>query len=513
MWPPDVFCLAAAVLQASGAYSRVVDDSPPHGTGKKRATRTREVKRVGSSWRKSAVSARKTPARLQAWWQCVRDNQEVALTRLGDFVEPTLCLLNLLAAADEASAGLGLFFNATRKADAFERQGERRLFQTAMSETGATLCQQIPPTKGRVLPKRHTPQNGLTIRSLSHNLAYSYTPDVKPEWISAAQDTKHHCFNLLVVPWPFNVEPNQFTATRSKGVADVVQTDSYGLFTYAPSPGPSLEFVRKLLAFAQAKLGQVDGIVFPELAMSRKEFEHLATDFVTPDCFLVSGVGRPSRREGDPGLNQALLQIGLRLAEGVQMGTLFEQRKHHRWKLTKSQILQYGLAGSLHPETDWWEHISVGERTLSFVTFRPWLTMSVLICEDLARPDPVGDVLRAVGPNLIIALLTDGPQVMGRWPGRYAGALADDPGSSVLTVTSLGASTLSKPSSGNPNRSRSIALWRDAKNGARELELPQGASALLLNMTVEYHEEWTADGRSDGKDRGTQCYRECTLSM
>ncbi len=26
VWPPDVFCLCAAILQSSGAYSRVIDD-------------------------------------------------------------------------------------------------------------------------------------------------------------------------------------------------------------------------------------------------------------------------------------------------------------------------------------------------------------------------------------------------------------------------------------------------------------------------------------------------------
>jgi len=36
--------------------------------------------------------------------------------------------------------------------------------------------------------------------------------------------------------------------------------------------------------------------------------------------------------------------------------------------------------------------------------------MCALVCEDLARPDPVANIVRAVGPNLVIALLMDGPQ-------------------------------------------------------------------------------------------------------
>jgi hypothetical protein len=36
----------------------------------------------------------------------------------------------------------------------------------------------------------------------------------------------------------------------------------------------------------------------------------------------------------------------------------------------------------------------------------PHNTWSVLICEDLARQDPAADLIRAVGPNLLIALTT-----------------------------------------------------------------------------------------------------------
>lgn len=86
--------------------------------------------------------------------------------------------------------------------------------------------------------------------------------------------------------------------------------------------------------------------------------------------------------------------------------------------------------------------------------------MSVVICEDLARPDPVGDLLRAVGPNLVIALLMDGPQIKERWSARYATTLAEDPGFSVLSLTSAGMSKLSRPSSG-VNRSKVIGLWKD----------------------------------------------------
>jgi hypothetical protein len=132
----------------------------------------------------------------------------------------------------------------------------------------------------------------------------------------------------------------------------------------------------------------------------------------------------------------------------------------------------------------------------------PWLSVAVLICEDLARQDPAAELVRAVGPNLVLALLMDAPQLPSRWPARYATVLADDPGSSVLTLTSLGMAALSRPPN-VPLRPRLIALWKDAKSAAPvEIELPPGAAGCVLSLTVQWDEEWTADGRGDNRTTG-----------
>jgi hypothetical protein len=179
------------------------------------------------------------------------------------------------------------------------------------------------------------------------------------------------------------------------------------------------------------------------------------------------------------------------------------QHKHHRWKLEEHQISQYGLGSRLDPVIQWWEHISVCDRRLGFFSLLPWLVATVLICEDLARPDPVGDLVRAVGPNLVIALFMDGPQLKERWSARYATSLADDPGSSVLSVTSLGMARLSRPrgatSTGNPV----VAIWKDAKSGGPvQIDLPPGHHGLVLSISRFNAEEWSADGRSDGEASG-----------
>jgi hypothetical protein len=174
------------------------------------------------------------------------------------------------------------------------------------------------------------------------------------------------------------------------------------------------------------------------------------------------------------------------------------QAKHHRWCLDRNQILQYGLGGMLPASRYCWEHTDIGQRVVRFTTLGSSMTMSVLVCEDLARQDPVSDILRAVGPNLVVALLMDGPQLRSRWPSRYASVLAEDPGCSVLTLTSLGMAKRSQAHPGEPDRSGVIALWRDVFYGERELELRAGEDAAVLSLSCNSLEEFSADGRGDG---------------
>lgn len=132
-----------------------------------------------------------------------------------------------------------------------------------------------------------------------------------------------------------------------------------------------------------------------------------------------------------------------------------------------------------------------------------WLTFAVLICEDLARQDPIAELVRCVGPNLVVALLMDGPQMPDRWSARYATVLAEDPRSSVLTLTSGGMVDLSNAQFGGTSP-RSIALWRDAASPrARQIHLQEGAEGVILRLGHKMETEWTADGRSD---RGTTGY-------
>lgn len=509
LWPPDVFCLCASILQNSGAYSRVIEDNERLNLGAGSEARATRLKDIGKAWAE-ATNRKHIPHEVTALWGKVFADRAVELHRLGS-VELSDCrnaLLELLACADEASAGLGIYkIDQHRRRHgglgSFKFEAEKAFVNSMSGPEGGSLCKEIHPSRARVLPKMHTPQSGLTIRSLSHHLGYCPGSDMLPFWYNLAPSARAHSMNLLLVPWPAVVEPSQFFSTKTKKIDDEVHIGGYGLFSFKSGPGPTVDYVRSLIVEAERKVGKVGGIVFPELAMSVDEFNKLASAFATPDRFIVAGVGRAAGP--GPGTNEALFEVvnaDLIDDSGDAVHVRIAQKKHHRWKLDKSQIMQYGLGSNLHPLANWWEHIELGDRQISFVALRSWLTMSVLICEDLARPDPVGDVVRAVGPNLIIALLCDGPQIGSRWPGRYASGFADDPGSSVLTFTNLGMSKLSRPSDPTRDRSDVVALWRDAKTGTTEIPCPAGNAAIVLNITAEYHEEWTADGRGDGKASG-----------
>jgi len=153
------------------------------------------------------------------------------------------------------------------------------------------------------------------------------------------------------------------------------------------------------------------------------------------------------------------------------------------------------LGDALDPEDGWWEKIDVNDRECWFYVMRHGASIVTLVCEDLARVDPVQTVIRSMGPNLVIALLMDGPQLARRWSARYATVLAEDPGSAVLTLTSVG--MVRRSSMPGDNEPREIALWKEPGGRTEELRLPARAQALLVILAPAWEENFTLDGRSD----------------
>ncbi len=310
--------------------------------------------------------------------------------------------------------------------------------------------------------------------------------DIAPKALAARS------LNLLVLPWPLEVVPRQFR--ENPGRLENMDQETFRFFTCEMPEAVDIPRVGGLLENAELLVGRVDAIVFPELALRPDDCVRLAKDL---QCVVIGGEGAPADPQArSAGSNAAVVAVPL-----GQDVLATRQQKHHRWRLDARQIGQYGLGSQLHPEHAWWEYIALGAREVRFWCLDSWLAFCVLICEDLARQDPVAPVVRAVGPNLVITLVMDGPQLAGRWTARYATVLAEDPGASVLSLTSAGMVRLSRVPGREP--SRVVALWKDGRGGApREIELEGGAEGVVLCLTREMTTEWSADGRSDEEATG-----------
>lgn len=533
-WPPNVFAFTSVLLADSGAYRLVIsphteasehqwppelgpqqhdgayDDVPRRRRRVGSTDDNAELRRVrwqahlehtARAWRAFAEiqERRRSPSGgrptqgveaeredgpssgpgpvIEALCALIQDSFAAPVTGLTEPEGWPLCraLIELHAHADIASAGFGVPGSCAEPGIGM-RARQALLYRGTVSDFGTDRI--------RVLPKLRTPQTGMTIRSLSHNLGIDRS-EVKVNWQTSTMllpGERAHELNLLVIPWPYQVRAEDFRASQITDM--VVDPRAFGFFEYEPAQGfdPAKNLLG-VISQAERQVGSISAVILPESAINEQEVDAAEAALGDRVGFFLAGV-RGDRR------NYAYL--GVRHPSHLAR---YDQDKHHRWRLDAAQIAQYGLGQSLDARRLWWEPMRVRPREINFVCANPWLCMAPLICEDLARPDPVADVIRAVGPNLVIALLMDGPQLNARWPGRYASVLADDPGSSILTVTSLGMALRSVPPGMTPRRT--IALWKDPAEGACEIDLEPGADAVVLTISAEFVEEFTADGRSD----------------
>jgi hypothetical protein len=492
-WPPDAFAMVASLLHRSGAYRRAVEKWPPQGGWEN------WIQGIGKAWRTAWATDTPLPNEVLAWWQIVQANCGSLVSRICENVDFCDALLQLSAAADESCDYVGMVHLSTPDNDRkFLHNAEVLIERNQTPATGesgacASLCDRIHVSRVRVLPKARTTQRGLTIRSFTHHLSLCYATEVLPKWHitpRSGENASRNFLNLLLVPWPRNVRPGHFSEI------DAPPTDMnkrFGMFKMQTGEDDELVgHVQKAIASAEKHLGKIDGVVLPETAISPQESELLRPVLRKANVFLIAGICVPP---GVSPLVENYVSCAFPLARGY---VEYMQHKHHRWCMDRSQIINYGLSSRLDPNRVWWEGISIKDRQLHFFALENWLTTCVLICEDLARQDPVAEMVRCIGPNLVISLLADGPQLKTRWPHQYAAVLSDDPGSSVLCMTSIGMTGLSRPFD-TKSPSRIVALWKDSRTGAVEIELAKDASGVVLSLFHERVEEFTADNRSDNK--------------
>ncbi len=470
LWPPDLYAIAGALLRRSGAYLHIFKHSESR-------TRVDDVRKVANLWRSNIDELRRTdrralrtarPSEITNAWSDLMAADTMPVSEIRDSVALTDCLIRMALIADDASSGIGI--ESEFVVDDDGRRPSTFLLLAGIAQftnDNRSFCLDVPVDVVCVLGKQHTPQRGATFRSLSHHLALFLPNEIEARWIGpfsqpSATREVHEMLNLLLLPWPTRVDSGDFSEVRR------VDNLPSGYFRFQPKNSPSpARFARTLkraIDDAHRHAGKIDGILQPAGAL----------------------------RDTASQKTKAALLDDLRLT----------QAKHHRWCLDRAQLVSYQLGGQL-PVSDsrsCWENIELPPRRQNFVTFNR-LTWTVLVCEDLARQDPAAELIRAIGPNLLIALLMDGPQLSGRWPSRYASVLAEDPGTSVLTLTNLGMAERCRPVLPTGRRaepSRVIALWRDAFTGETEISLDPNDNACVLNLECRLREEFAADGRGDG---------------
>jgi hypothetical protein len=439
--------------------------------------------------------------------------------------------------------------------DSEEKQGENRVVSLAgPDDPGVTtrrkerleVLRQVTyhfsgltdPDIACVFPKSRTPPVGCSIRNLTHHLALLPSRGIaRASWRRGAEKPlmEHSEFNLLLVPYPFRITGSAFAAAKT---TRNVETRAFNVQQeWLGDSVNVINAIETLIQAAEREGKQVHGVVLPELALDYKTYAHLVEYLAHNHShteILISGVSERPRFQSDAtSLDNSfrrhyrnLSRLRLRdpadkLEHGNYIATtsfisygdsevktymMTFQSKHHRWKLDRQQIQHYQInlpvtekdpVTQKDHELQWWENFSTLTRSIEFNTFRGGATLIALACEDLARLEPCQELIRAIGPNLVVTVLMDGPQWMNRWSARYATVLADDPGCSVLTLTSLGL-MMRTSRTGSVGR-RIVGLWKDDRGETRELEMPSGSHALLLKLIGHRNKELTLDGRGDGK--------------
>jgi hypothetical protein len=503
-WPPDVFALTNVVLARAEAFRFAL---PRQGWPPARfADWAHDVEDAGRRWSAWAQNrAGALPELVTAEWSVFRERFEAPLEQLssGRDERGLQALLTLHAVADEACAGLGIAL------DTFDADGctYRARGRELLARAGSLA--RLDTRYLRVLPKVRTPPTG---RPAFSRYATVQGPGIDVRWAKIparhrGTDLRSEYANLLLLPWPLRVRASDFRAVD--GSVDRLSKDPYGFFEFAPSERLDLDLLDRVLLAAREEAGSVDVVVLPESAVETTELDDLeALLDLHGVVYLQAGVREPVSRSGPFPNNWLHIGVNPRLEKGGPLPTgdrqpwfHLRQNKHHPWSLDESQVDQYHLGGALHPHIRWWEAMDVPRRALQIVEVAE-LVLVAPICEDLAQNDDLAQLIRSVGPTGVIVGLLDGPQLASRWSARYASVLADDPGSSVLTLSSFGMVERSRPD--GVEASRVIGLWKDPTT-VREIPLEPGAQAVLLTVSFDRATRYAADRRWP-VDNSTFCY-------
>jgi hypothetical protein len=512
-WPPDVFGLTSAILKRTGAYRYAA--SPPAGhvwpaQGRSEHDWTEHVEKAAHDWMALVdedMCARDLPPEILTFRDTITSGwSSVHMDEIADADgrpsvpaaawDCIVAILSLHAIADTCCRGFG----TPAAPDQLERT---QFFADHLLSTWGSLSR-LPKEIGVVLPKMRTPQSGLTLRAMSLYATWHET-EVEVVWRSIPwANADEGVLNVLIVPWPGVVESSDFQQSK----------DSH--FTFAPDLPFDPHVVVRSIRDSERAVGQIHVVVLPELALCHRDLENLQREIVAgaPSAqkipLIVAGVRDwpmepkettpPAGVRDSPAEPNETIPCNCVILSAYFAGKWYtlDQDKHHRWRLDHRQVVQYNIGRVLRggAEAYWWEDLTIPRRRLSVLAPTGWLALSPLLCEDLAQLEPVSELIRGIGPTLVVALLLDGPQLTDRWSARYASVLADDPGTSVLTVTALGMASRSLGKDQVTHGNRTVVLWRDQLTGPRAIPVDDHRG-IVLTLRAQRRKELTGDGRND----------------
>ncbi|WP_271593084.1 hypothetical protein [Bradyrhizobium sp. CCBAU 65884] len=530
-FPPDLFAISAYLLDHGGAYSYIMPDSAG-------ALDDRCYVRISQEeielWIDAARAIRDAPtlpdtlpaAVDELWkiiWEAAFTEKLPVYVNLASSSEPPAwwrAAYGLMVIADEACVDVGYDGHATDNDQAlswiakFVKASSMAIALNNASRPGGvddvrmefkhvTISPLADQSVLCVQPKARTPRVGCTLRSLTHNLALLPPAGVvtthwqRPPATPSDSDAN---LNLLLVPLPYTIHPGWFDVGTDKGV---------GWFELRPKWLREARkirlFIDELVQSAKRRVdGKIHGVIFPEYSLNWPLFKELRDMLAEHDVeFLIAGSCQNCSRDQenlevdniDSRGNFVLVSQLARSADNSATSVTTSRPKHHRWGIYDGQPDAYGLR-TVFPNGRivYWEKIGLPRREIDLHVFRNSSVFATMICEDLARSDPCHQVLRSLGPNIVFVLLMDGPQLPTRWPARYASTLADDPGSAVLTFTSMGLVDRTNATAAFP-ASRAIAMWKDDTGRTREIVCPSTAQGVVISLKSQEAVDQTLDGR------------------
>ena len=542
-WPTDVFALAGTLVEYSGIYHRlkpaklssydetalarvkqqlqVVKSAPIENIADHAITALDIIKagtqmwcEFGQLWR---TNSDYFPLIAPLWNLLVENEREsVRLTNVPnmDDIAWASAALALLVISDEACEGLGYLDGSWIERPFRDAANEENIegaypghIQPPFQDGSMTLL--ADESVVCVMPKSRTATIGCTMRTLSHNLALLPPPHKASSfWLRSPQNLEKNTkpLNLLLVPYPYEIDAQDFKGTDSEQ-SYPPQFDRWGEFDLHQNwlkEGSGRDKIDRkitdLLDLAKKQGTLIEGIVLPEYALDWKTYacivEELRDKKYESVRFLVSGCSEEYSKN-KPG-NFVLTTVFYEAA-GVErrVAITTSRGKHHRWRLNGSQVATYCLDGVLDANTFWWENIPLTDRKINNIVFREGSVFATLICEDLARSEPVHSVLQSIGPNLVFVLLMDGPQLETRWAARNATGLTEDPGSSVLTFTCRALLTRQAQRGYGHKPNYTVALWKDDTQNIQLIECPPENDAAIVTLSAARAKETTLDGRAN----------------